>query len=153
MLSSFYASSTQMTSTALPVYTLSTFSFFFLMQIIQGNLKKKTHTHTKKTKKPHKLQIYQASSLLSILQWLPIHWGEVQIPYHTSTRSCYFMDLACTCSLQPQRTCYFSNMLSTLLLQACYICCFLCPGTFSTLIAPWLIPSSYSGLCSDVLFS
>lgn len=40
LLSSSFASSTQMTSTALPVSTLSTFSFFF-MHSFQGNLEKK----------------------------------------------------------------------------------------------------------------
>lgn len=143
LLSSSFASSTQMTSTALPVSTLSTFSFFLCIvsRVILKKKKKKT------------LQIYLAKSLLSIFQWLHIHWSEVQTPYDTSTRPGYFMDLVCICSLQAQRTCCFSNMLSTVLLQARYICCFSLPGTFSTLIAPWLILLFYSGLYSDVLFS
>lgn len=134
MLSSSFASSTQMTSATLPVSTLPTFSFF--MHSFLGNLEKKK-------KNPPNISSHFCALNLPVtshsLEWSPnslphiykalLFYGPYLYLFTPATENLLLLQLVeHTPSPGPL------HLLFSL------------PGTSSTLIAPWLILSFYSGL-------
>lgn len=98
-------------------------------------------------KKTHKL--YQATSLLLVLWWLPILWSEVQTPYHIYKALLFYGPCLVPVPSTP------TTETSLLLLQHAKHTTSPGPlhlllslsGTLSTLIAQWLILSLHLGLC------